>query len=427
MVETKMTLTSDEMDLLEGKEGKTLQKIMETLVRYGDAFSADCFVPLDGPSHLVGCYATPATEPYVHLVEKLVEEGFKTKLPFTSNPLPFDYDNVEYTQAERNINDDIHAQQNKLEEMLLKIGLVNKNAFTCTCYLDEVGNVPKKGDNLAWAESSAVSFANSVLGARTNRNSGIVDLFCAIVGKAPRFGLLTDEGRKADWIIEVKTTCLPDPHVLGSAIGQKVIEQVPYIKGLDKFSPQANIAVNDYLKEMGASCAANGAVGLYHVENTTPEAKEMGNGLIRSEAKTYVIDDNELTRIAAAYPLMWKKPDAPPDIAFVGCPHYSYDQLCQWTQSIEDELKQQSKQKLSIKTVFAAAVPVIEKFKQSEFYPRLISYGADLSHICPLLYTVNPLCAEKNIISNSNKLRTYSLSRYVDDAELLKIIVKGGI
>jgi len=422
-----MKLTSDEMEMLDGKQGATVQKIMETLVRYGEAFDADCFVELDGQSHLVGCYAVPATEPYVRLVEDLVAEGFKTKLPFTSNPLPFDYANVEYTDAERSINDDIHKNQDKLEDMLVKIGLVNKSVFTCTCYLDEVGNVPKRGDNLAWAESSAVSYANSVLGARTNRNSGIIDLFCAIVGKAPRFGLLTDDGRKADWIIEVRTAGLPSPHVLGSAIGQKVVEQVPYIKGLDKFFPAADIAVKDYLKEMGASCASNGAVGLYHVESTTPEAKDFGAGLIRPDAKTYVIDDDELARVAAAFPLMWKSPDAPPDIAFVGCPHYSYDQLCRWTQAMEAELKSQGKQKLAVKTVFAAAVPVIEKFKQSEFYPRFKSYGAGLSHICPLLYTVNPLCAGKNIISNSNKLRTYSLSRYVDDAELLRAIVKGGV
>ena len=104
----------------------------------------------------------------------------------------------------------MYSKQEEYEKQLKKLGLMNKNAFTCTCYMDEVGNVPKQGEVLSWSESSAVVYANSVLGARCNRNSGILDLMGSVLGYVPRFGLLTDEGRRADWIVEIRTTKKPE-------------------------------------------------------------------------------------------------------------------------------------------------------------------------------------------------------------------------
>jgi len=427
LIETKMHLTPEETAMLKGEHGETIRKIMETLTRLGDAFDASRFVPLDGPSHLVGCYAVPATQPYVELVEALAADGIRTKFPFTANPLPLDGANITPSEAEQRYFDKACAFQSRLEANLAKIGMVNAKSYTCTCYLQEVGNTPKRGDNLAWAESSAVVFSNSVLGARTNRNAGIIDLFCAIVGRAPKYGFLTDEGRRARWVIDLATSNLPNPHLLGSAIGQKVMEQVPYIKGLDKFlGTELNAATKDYLKEMGASTASNGAVGLYHVDKLTPEAADLGDALIRDDAATYRIDDAELARIKAAYPLLWPNPDDPPAVAFVGCPHYSFDQLCHWTTAMEAELAKHGRDKLAVRTIFAAAVPVMERFAASEFYARFAATGALLSSVCPLLYASNPVIDNSNVITNSNKLRTYSKARFVEDDELLRIIVKGG-
>lgn len=129
----------------------------------------------------------------------------------------------------------MYSKQDFYEAQLDKLGLLEKDAFTCTCYMDEVGNTPGLGDVLSWSESSAVVYANSVLGARCNRNSGIIDLMGSVVGFVPYFGLLTDEGRKADWIVEIRTTKKPEAQLLGSAVGMKVMEDVPYIVGLDKW------------------------------------------------------------------------------------------------------------------------------------------------------------------------------------------------
>ena len=131
----------------------------------------------------------------------------------------------------------MYATQDSYEDQLKELGLMDRDAFTCACYLDQVGNTPKKGDILSWAESSAVVYANSVLGARCNRNSGIMDIMGSIAGFVPHFGLLTDEGRKATWIVKVNCKKKPEAQLLGSAIGMKVMEDVPYIMGMEKWLP----------------------------------------------------------------------------------------------------------------------------------------------------------------------------------------------
>jgi predicted aconitase len=221
--------------------------------------------------------------------------------------------------------------------------------------MDEVGNKPEKGEILSWAESSAVVYANSVLGARCNRNSGIIDIMGSIVGYVPYFGLLTDEGRKADWIIKIETTNKPEAQLLGSAIGMKVMEDVPYIVGLDKWlGCELDDATCAYLKDFGAATASNGAVGLYHIENLTPEAKELGRDLLRENIKEYVIDDAELDRVQNNYPVVWKNENAAAKLCFVGCPHLSFEQLKDWTIKLEKALSENSNKKVLIPTVFTA-------------------------------------------------------------------------
>ena len=151
-----------------------------------------------------------------------------------------------------------------------------------------------------------------------NRNSGIIELMGSIAGFVPEFGLLTDEGRKADWIIEIKTTKKPEAQILGSAIGMKVMEKVPYIRGLDKWiGTELNDEACAYLKDFGAATASNGSVGLYHIENLTPEAVDYGKKLLRDNVPTYIIDDASSTRVKNMYPCIWKDPNATPKLCFM--------------------------------------------------------------------------------------------------------------
>ena len=423
-----MILTKEQQEILNGAQGETMAKVMKTLVMYGDAFEAEKLVPITSKyNHLVTSFGLKVMSPVYDLMQQLLDAGVTSGQQFSVDHRPLDQ-NVPANFLQNLIfRKFMYTKQDFYEKQLKELGLMNADAFSCTCYMEEMGNRPKKGDVLSWAESSAVVYANSVLGARCNRNSGIIDIMGSIVGYVPYFGLLTDEGRKATWVVKVKTSKKPEAQLLGSAIGMKVMEDVPYVEGLDQWlGSELNDAACSYLKDFGAATASNGAVGLYHIENLTPEAKEQGRALIAEGAREYIIDDAELQRVKDNYPVIWKKPNSKPKLCFVGCPHLSLEQLKDWTIKIEAELQKNGRKKISLPTVFTAAPKVLEAFRKTEYAARLEATGAIISYICPLMYMNNPLCKKMPVITSSNKLRTYTSARYYTDEEILRTITKGG-
>ena len=423
-----MILTKEQQAILDGEKGETLAKVMKTLVMYGDAFEAEKLVPITSKyNHLVTSFGLKVMSPVYDLMQQLLDAGVASEQQFSVDPRPIDKNVPANFLQNLVFNKFMYTKQDFYEKQLKELGLMNDDAFSCTCYMDEMGNKPKKGDVLSWAESSAVVYANSVLGARCNRNSGIIDIMGSIVGYVPYFGLLTDEGRKATWVIKVETTKKPEAQLLGSAIGMKVMEDVPYVVGLDKWiGTELNDSACAYLKDFGAATASNGAVGLYHIENITPEAVELGDKLIAQGAREYVIDDAELKRVQDNYPVVWKNPDAAPKLCFVGCPHLSLEQLKEWTDNIEAALKNSGKKKVVIPTVLTAAPKVLEEFNKTPYAARLKATGVITSYICPLMYMNNPLCKKMPVITSSNKLRTYTSARYYTDGEILGLITDGG-
>ena len=423
-----MILTQEQQAILDGAKGETMAKVMKTLVLYGDAFEAEKLVPITSKyNHLVTSFGLKVMAPVYDLMQKLLDAGVVSDQKFSVDPRPVDK-NVPANFLQNLIfNKFMYSKQDFYEDQLEKLGLIDDKAFTCACYMDEVGNKPARGEVLSWAESSAVVYANSVLGARCNRNSGIIDIMGSIVGYVPYFGLLTDEGRRASWIVKIETTKKPEAQLLGSAIGMKVMEDVPYIVGLDKWlGTELDDAACTYLKDFGAATASNGAVGLYHIENLTPEAKDLGRELILEGAREYVIDDAELERVKASYPVIWKNPDASPKLCFMGCPHMSLEQLKTWTDKVEAALKEAGNKKVLIPTVFTAAPGVLEVFNKTEYAERLKKCGVVTSYICPLMYMNNPLCKTMPVITSSNKLRTYTTAKYMTDDDILAAITKGG-
>ena len=421
-----MELTHEQQAILDGEQGEVMAKIMKTLVMYGETFGATKMVPITSDyGHIVTSFGIFLIQGVFDLMDQLVDAGVTAKQKFSADPRPVDK-NVPANPIQNLFFKIMYGPQKRYEKQLEQIGLLRDDAFTCACYFPEVGNRPKKGDVLSWAESSAVNFANSVLGARCNRNSGIIEMFGSIVGYVPYFGLLTDEGRKASWIVEVKTSKKPEAQLLGSAVGMKVLEDVPYIRGLDRWlGTELNDDTCTYLKDFGAATASNGSVGLYHIENLTPEAVEQGAYLLKENVQTYVIDDAELERVRKSYPVIWKNPDAKPKLCFIGCPHLTFSQLNDWTDRLEQKLKSAGRKKVAIRTVFTTAPAVLEKFRKTERFERLRAMGVVLSYICPLMYMNNPQCATMPVITNSNKLRTYTTSRYYSDAEILEKITGG--
>ena len=423
-----MILTEKQQQILDGAQGETMAKVMKTMVMYGEAFGAEKLVPITSKyNHLVTSFGLKVMSPVYDLMQTLLDAGVMSGQKFSVDPRPLDR-NVPANFLQNFVFEKfMYTKQAFYEEQLHKLGLMDDNAFTCACYLDEVGNKPQKGDILSWAESSAVVYANSVLGARCNRNSGILDIMGSIVGYVPYFGLLTDEGRKATWVVRINTTKKPAAQLLGSAIGMKVMEDVPYVVGLDKWlGTELNDSACTYLKDFGAATASNGAVGLYHIANLTPEAVELGESLIAEGAREYVIDDAELERVKNDYPVIWKNPDAKPKLCFMGCPHMSLQQLKDWTDKVEASLKEAGNEKVLIPTVFTAPKAVLAEFEKTDYAPRLKATGVITSYICPLMYMNNPLCKTMPVITSSNKLRTYTSARYYTDDEILHAITKGG-
>ena len=227
-----MFLTDEQQAILNGSQGETMAKVMKTLVMYGDAFGAEKLVPVTGQyNHLVTSFGLKMIGPVYDLMDQLIEAGALSQQKFSMDPRPLDKNVPANPIMNLIFNKFMYSKQDFYEEQLKKLGLMDEDACTCASYLEQVGNLPKKGDVLSWAESSAVAYVNSVLGARCNRNSGIMDIMGSVAGYVPYFGLLTDEGRKATWVIRVETTKKPEAQLLGSAIGMKVMEDVPYIVG----------------------------------------------------------------------------------------------------------------------------------------------------------------------------------------------------
>ena len=421
-------LNEEQKAILAGSKGETMAKVMRTMIQYGEIFGAEKMVPVTSKyNHLVTSFGLKAMTAVYELMDQLIEAGVTSGQKFTVDPRPIDKNVPANILQNAIFNLAMYTKQDEYEAQLKKLGLLDDKSFTCTCYMDEVGNKPAYGEVLSWAESSAVVYANSVLGARCNRNSGIIDIMGSIVGYVPEFGLLTDEGRKAKWVVRINTEKKPEAQLLGSAIGMKVMEDVPYVIGLDKWiGNELDDAACTYLKDFGAATASNGAVGLYHIDGLTPEAKEFGEQLILDGAEEYVIDDAELERVKDSYPVIWKNKDAKPKLCFMGCPHMSLEQLKTWTVRVEEGLKEACNKKVVIPTVFTASPAVLEAFEKTEFADRLKATGVITSYICPLMYMNNPLCKSMPVITSSNKLRTYTSARYYTDDEILMQITKGG-
>jgi len=425
-----LELTPDERAVLAGERGEVLRRAMASVVRYGETFDARRLVAIEGAPHLVTSFGTGTMKPFFAMLDELIAAGARSERPFTVNPRPVDRASVRYGLADRVALRLLYGEQKRYERQLAALGLRDGDAFTCTCYLPEIGNTPARDAVLAWSESSAVVFANSALGARTNRNAAGIDLLCNVLGEAPEFGLLTDGGRRATWLVDVRTQALPEAQLLGSAVGQRVVDGVPYITGLDRWlGPAGDDATVAYLKDMGAAAASNGAVGLFHVEGVTPEARDAGRELLADGASRYVTDDGELERVLRAYPVVWARPDAAPELCFIGCPHLTSGQLAGWTERALDALLDAGRPRLAVETYLCAAPQVQAAFRSGHgaTHAAAVRAGLRFTSLCPLMFMSNPLARRRAVVTTSAKLRTYTTARYFRDADVLPVLVSGTV
>jgi predicted aconitase len=372
----KMKLTQEEQDILNGSQGEVMAKVLKTVVAHGELFGATHLAVAGGAPHSSLYTGGPWVEPVLEMFEEIADAGLKAHAPYTVNPMPIDLYSVGQDPVKRNMMLDGYPMQGRLIQVHTRLGALPLDKWSCSCYVPQVGNTAAPGTATSWAESSAVNYGNSVLGMRINRMATGFEVLCAIAGRIPVFGALTDEGRKAKWHIDVRLSKEPHWGALGGAVGTKVIEQVPYVTGVDQWltlkkdGSGVDGVTMGKLKAFGSSTASSGAVGLYHMENITPEARDQRRDLLADGYQTYVIDDAEYERVVSEFKNRWKDPDGDPTTVFIGCPHNTYEEILYWSQKIDKAIKASDQDRVKTPVVFACS-PIVKMTRRREIYDDL--------------------------------------------------------
>lgn len=428
---SKMALTAEEQATLDGKEGPEKAKLMQIMVRFGEVFGATKMVDLGGAPHSNLYIGAPYLGSLIDMLDVCADAGLKSYAPYTVNPRPYDVYNVQNNPKDMELIYQGYPLQMKLDYVHSKLGAPDLNFRSCACYLKEVGNAPAPGTPVAWCESSAVNYGNSVLGIRTNRYGAGMEMVCAMLGKAPSFGLMTDEGRQAKWLIDIKTSEEPDWGALGTAIGRKCVEDIPFVAGVeDYFGGEVTVDNMHKLKAMGSATAAAGAVGCYHVEGVTPEPKEKGRDMLAEGYQTYVYDDAEQKKIVDTFENLWPEPDGDPTAAFIGCPHNTYQEVVTWGKNVTAALDKAGQEKTAIPVYMFMANVVRSRLLKEE--PELASNmrvaGMVYTNMCAVSYSgMKGFSDRVRGVTNSAKTRNYSTIRYYPDKKLLDVILTGKV
>ena len=266
-----------------------------------------------------------------------------------------------------------------------------------------------------------------LLAAGQDRLAGRIEHVAQTRGDGDGFDILSFEPSGAERLIEVKTTKMPNAEMIGAAIGIKVVEDVLYITGMDRFISGINEETMGYLKDLGAATASNGAVGLYHMAGVTPEAVKKGRDLLNERHQTYVIDDAELDRLYKSYPDLWKDKHGDPQRVFLGCPHMTYGQMTEWGKRIVDAMEKAGNSKVGVPTFMFGSQYVKDAFEKRnpELAKKLEEIGVAIPINCPMMWCSTPVQMNERVATNSNKTRVYTTARFFFDDALTELIVTG--
>jgi len=302
-----MKLTQEEQDMLDGKYGKATKKSIEILTTLGEIFDAKYMVDVHGVQ-IAGVSYDNLSEAGLEFLSEMAEDG-KVRVLTTLNPAGMDRENWQVL----GIDSEFAKNQNRAIDAFAKMGIIT----TCSCTPYLIGNAPHYGQHIAWAESSAVCYANSVIGARTNREGGPSALAAALIGKTPKYGYHLDENRHAQVLFKINAPVKGTDEfgVLGKIIGDKLVElgkKIPYITGI----PSATV---EELKSFCASVATYGGTALFHMEEITPEY----NKYPKPSNIVFEINQDDLDKTRAEL----TDDDIEIDFVSIGCPHASIHEI----------------------------------------------------------------------------------------------------
>jgi predicted aconitase len=342
-----MHLTDEEERVLAGDAGEGRQWAMELLVGLGRIFGAEDLVPI-GSAQLAGVSYKTIGEPGLKWLQD-VSRNSVVSVPSMLNPAGMDPNRW----REMGVPSDFATKQRSILRAYNRMGV----ELTCTCTPYLIGRSPAFGEHVAWSESNAVSFCNSALGARTNREGGPSALAAAIVGKTPRYGLHLPQNRVPTAVVRVDPgETNVDYGALGFLVGKRLGNAVPYFQGIHP--------TGDELKNLGAAMAASGSIALYHVEDVTPEARA---GLVPEDRlETLPVGPEELEEAYRSLSSSLREQDV--DLITLGCPHLSIDELEEIAEFLRDKRPRKDAPDLwcctskEVKKKAAESVKVIEAF-----------------------------------------------------------------
>jgi predicted aconitase len=302
-------LSQAEQRMFDGEAGEAARESMEILVALGKIYSAERMVPVTSVQVSGVSYKTIG-EAGLEYLQGLAAKGAKARVPAFMNPAGMDT----AQWKEMRIPEDFARKQMEVLDAYAKMGI----SKTCTCAPYFIGIRPKKGEHVAWAESSAVAFANSVLGARTNREGGPSALAAAICGVTPYYGLHLEKNRAANLVIDVRCALktVADFGALGSAVGKIAKSRYPAFHGI-------KAATEPQLKVLGASMAATGAVPIFFIEGITPEYA------LSEKPDIIALTDRDIAAERKSIDTGLK-----PDLVTIGCPHASLDEIREVAQMV---------------------------------------------------------------------------------------------
>jgi len=296
-----MHLSREEEDILGGEHGAAAAKSMEILLAICKIFGAEKLIPVTS-AQISGVSYKTIGDAGLEFLESFAKDG-RVRIPSYLNPCGMDLEEWK----EMGFPKDFAKKQMKIIQAYKKMGV--EPTCTCTPYL--IGILPKKGEHIAWSESSAVIFANSALGAKTNRESGMSALASAITGKTPYFGYHLDENRIAEVVfnVKVKLEDMSDFGALGIYAGGIAKQRVVAFEGMEDFTV-------DEVKALGAALAASGSVALFFIAGVTPEWRVVG------KPERVEFGGRELKETRES---LNSSEDA--ELIAVGCPHCSLEEI----------------------------------------------------------------------------------------------------
>jgi predicted aconitase len=387
-----MHLTDHDQKILSGNEGEAARLAMQILVDLGEIFDADEMMPVSQAHIDMTLYMVDAG---VEFVERMAELGGRFAVPTQLNPSAVDFRRC----RELRVPLELEEKSRRLERAYLKMGATP--TWTCAPY--QQGMVPGFGEQIAWGESNAIAFANSVIGARTNRYADLVDVCAGIIGRVPRFGLHLSENRRAEVLVTLKgftpemfasSAIYP---LLGYAFGEIAADRIAALEGMP-----VEVTIDD-LKAFSAAAASSGAVGLFHLIGITPEAPSLG-ACFAGGAPVPVVVTPQM--VADAEERLSDSTIEEPDLVALGCPHFSADEFTDLAGLLRGRPVHES-----ITCWVFTSRAVYAQIEERDQLARLKSAGiAVFTDGCPLQYPAQNWDF-RTVMSNSAKFANYCYSQ----------------